>query len=107
MEKKELQIHFEKLTGFHNEFYFLKRDYENGKNKKIREAAYSDLRRILAIFKNYVLSNPVIYNLITDQGGNNTDYSRTIAFEDFASVKYFEDDLESFLKKLEGIINTE
>lgn len=102
MDKDELKKHFNFLQKVYEEFVLQEGNYKHGKNAKIRNLALKYLEVYLMGFENYVLQHPELYVLLTTKVGS--DYSRTLIWADFKSIRYFSRYMANALRKIKELL---
>lgn len=79
------------------------REYQNGRNKKIRDKAERDLKSAINSFEYLIFnhSNPEVYNFFFETLDNNQ-----FAVNEFLLPWYFEKDLKKFMDDMQKVIDS-
>jgi len=105
MTKDEWQSLYDDLDRVYTDFLLAYPEYENGRNKKIREAGRRKVDNAINSASYFIRKNGDAYKLLTG-GEGNSDFGRTIAYDEFIQPRYFRNDMGVFLRKIkEGIQN--
>ena len=105
MTKEVLKEHYEFLKRSYGDYLQPERNYNNGKNAKIRKTGYEDLKIVLMRVDSYIMQHYELYNLITGYGA--TDFQKAIFWDEFISAQYFRRDMADVLKKIEEKLKEE
>lgn len=105
MTKQVLKEHYDFLKRSYSDFLQPERNYNNGKNAKIRKAGYEDLKIVLMRVDSYIMLYYDLYDFITGYGS--TDFQKAIFWDEFISAQYFKRDMEDALKKIEEKLKDE
>ncbi len=105
MTKEQLQEHYKILSDIYDKYYDFEYEHKNGKNAKIRDAAFRRLQSQLSTCDFYIRRHTELYKLITSDTDTASDFSRTISYDEFISWRYFSNDMAIFLKKLKSLID--
>lgn len=99
MTNKEWQKLFEILDNIHSDFLMHYPYYKNGRNQKIRDDGLRKAENAIQQADFHILENWESYILLTG-GEENTDYGRTIIYDEFKQPRYFGNDMANFLTKI-------
>ncbi len=105
MEKQEWQSIYNILNGLYSRFLEDYYDYERGNNKKIRSAALNKASTGVRLACHHIEKNFEIFKLLAGGEGRD-DYSRTIVYDEFKQPRYFKNDMNDLLHRIERKINT-
>ena len=98
MTKEQLQIALDNLRDFYSEFTKEYTDYQNGKNKKIKENAYSNIKITIRMTEKYLWQTEEIMEILCD--GDTSDYGRAIILDEFRSPGYFDSDMSKLIQEV-------
>lgn len=96
MTKEQLQNALNTLNGFYSEFVPEYRMYKTGKNKKLRERAYTNLKYTIQKTEQYLWKTEEILELLCN--GDTSDSGRAIIMDEFRSPDYFNSDMVELIR---------
>lgn len=105
MSKQEWENLYIILNDIHSDFLSSYRTYKNGKNKKIRDEADRKVDFAISLADKKIKNNWEAFELLTG-GKENSDYSRSIIYNEFLLANYFGNDMSEFLKKIQEKITS-
>jgi len=103
MTKPQLEDSLNKLKEFYGEFRPEYHDYENGKNKKIRDNAYSNVTITIQMTKRYLRKTEEIMEILCD--GDTSDFGRAIIMDEFSSPRYYDKDMSKLIRDVQEKLN--
>ncbi len=106
MTKEQWKNLYNLLDPIYLDFQKAYSDLSDGRNKKNRDAAYSNAKHEITMALLHVKDYYEAYELLTG-GKEISDYQREINYSELLKIQYFDSDMRIFLKKIKNIINEE
>jgi hypothetical protein len=104
MTKKQWEDLYNILYRTHSDFLLSYPTFKNGKNKKIRSDAESQMDNAISLADYHVKNNWEVYELFTG-GAEVTDFGRSVIYEEFRRPTYFGGDVSKLLAQIRDKIN--
>ena len=103
MTKEELKKTLIRLNELYSDFRSENSVYEKGKNKKIRDTAYNNLKNTIQVTKSYVWKIEELMELLCE--GDTSDFGRAIIMDEFSSPTYYDKDMARLIRDVQDKIN--
>lgn len=105
MNKVEWEKSYEYLDKLHSDFLIHYRLYQDGRNRKIRDASKRIVDDTLRTAERYISQRPKIYELLTEEAGN-SGYGQAIIYDEFFLPGYFGGDMSVLLRRIKDLIKS-
>ena len=100
MTKDEWMKARKALSDFYSDFLKSYPVYKDGRNKAVRADAERKVDSAIYHADHYIRNNEELFLLLTG-GEKNTNFGRTVIYDEFIQPRYFRNDMSDFLSKID------